>query len=120
MEYSQILNFCTSSPRQELQRLTKKFDFKDIKFPVKIRDIHKIEKTVIWALVFFCYKEKHTIPVSKKWCEEKHVDLSLIVPGKGYYLPIKDFDTFMYDHTLNHGKNNFVIIAYKLLVQKKY
>ena len=34
--------------QQELQKLTKtsqRLDFKDIKFPVKIGDIHKIEKT---------------------------------------------------------------------------
>ena len=55
----------------------------------------------------FGYKEKHTIHVSKKCCKEKHVDLLLTVEGKRQYLPIKDFDSFMYDHTLNHGKKYF-------------
>ena len=45
-------------------------------------------------------KEKHPIYVSKKCCEEKHVDLLLIgEEGKRHYVLIKDFNTFMYDHT---------------------
>ena len=40
--------------QHELQRLTKKID---IKFSVKIRDIHKIEEKYLWALVFFGYKK---------------------------------------------------------------
>ena len=51
----------------------KKFDSKDINFPVKIRDIHKIEekktqkKRIPLALVFLANenKEKHPIYVSK-------------------------------------------------------
>ena len=45
-------------------------DFKDIKFPVKIRDIHKIENTA------FGYenKKKYRIYVSKECCKEEHVD----------------------------------------------
>ena len=58
----------------------KKLDFKGIKFPVKIRDIHKIEKKNSTGISVFGYenKEKHSIYVSKKCCEEKHVDLLLI------------------------------------------
>ena len=54
---------------------TKKFDFKDIKFPVKIRGIHKVE-----GISVFGYEniEKHSIYVSIKRCEEKNVDLLLI------------------------------------------
>ena len=53
--------------------------------------------------------------------KEKHADLLLIGEnGKGCYVLIKDFNTFMYDHILHHGKNIFVVIVYKLLVQKKY
>ena len=58
----------------------KKFDFKDIKFPIKVRDIHKIEKTNSSGISVFGYenKEKHPTCVSKKCGEEKHVDLLLI------------------------------------------
>ena len=52
----------------------KKLDFKDIKFPVKIRDIYKIEKKNSIGISVFGYenKEKHPIYVSKKCFEEKH------------------------------------------------
>ena len=49
-------------------------------FPVKIRDIPKIEKNNFIDIIIFGYEnnEKHPIYVSKKCCEEKHVDLLLI------------------------------------------
>ena len=63
----------------------KRLDIKDITFPVKMIDIHKIEKKRIPSgLVFLGYenKEKHPIYVSKKYCEDKHVDLLLIGEGE--------------------------------------
>ena len=58
----------------------KKLDFKDIKFPVKVRDIHKIGKKNSIDISVFGYEneEKHPICVSKRICEEKHVDLLFI------------------------------------------
>ena len=49
-------------------------------FLVKIKDIHKIEKKNPIGISVFGYenKEKHPIYVSKKCCEEKHVDLLLM------------------------------------------
>ena len=38
--------------------------------------------------------------------------------GKEHYVLIKNFNTFMYNHTFHHGKKHFVVIACKLLVQK--
>ena len=36
---------------------------------------------------------------------KKNINLLLIgEKGKGHYVLIKDFDIFMYDHTLHHGK----------------
>ena len=40
------------------KNFAKRLDFKDIKFPVKIRDIHKIEKKIPSALVFLDMKIK--------------------------------------------------------------
>ena len=53
----------------------KRLDFKDIKLPVKIRNIHKIEKKNSIGISVFGYenKEKHSIYVSKNCCEEKHL-----------------------------------------------
>ena len=46
----------------------KMLDFKDIKFPIKVRNIHKIEKQNSISISVFGYenKEKHPIHVSKK------------------------------------------------------
>ena len=57
------------------KRFAKTLDFKSIKYPVKVRDIHKImKKKSIGITVFACQnKEKHSIYVSKKCCEAKHV-----------------------------------------------
>ena len=99
-----------------------KLDFKDIKFPVKVRDIHKIEKNNSIGISVFGYgnKEKHPIYASKNRCEEKHIDLLLIgEEGKRHYVLIKYFNTFMYDHTLHCGRKH-VFIVYKLSVLKKY
>ena len=56
---------------------TKTLDFKDINFPVKIRDTHKIERKNLIDIRNVAYenKEKYRIYVSKKCCEEKHVCL---------------------------------------------
>ena len=55
----------------------KRLDFKDIKFLLKTKGIHKIEKTNSIAISVFGYekKVKYPIYVSKKFCEDKHVDL---------------------------------------------
>ena len=55
----------------------KRLHFKDIKFPVKVRDIHKIEKknSICISVSGYENKEKYLFYVSKKYCEEKHVDL---------------------------------------------
>ena len=89
--------------------VAKRLDFKDIKLPVKIRNIRKIEiKNSIGISVFgYENKEKHSIYVSKNCCEEKHVDLLLIRGEKKPYFFIKDFNTFMYDHTLHRGRKHF-------------
>ena len=46
--------------------------------------------------------------MSKKCFEEKHVDLLMIgEEEKRHYVFVKDFNTFMYDHTLNCGRKHF-------------
>ena len=105
------------------KEFVKKLDFKYIKFLVKIRDFHKIEKNNSIDISVFGYenKENHPIYVSKKCCEEKHVDL-LLIGGEGK-------DTMFLSKILILScmiilyiaeENIFVVIVYKLLVQKKY
>ena len=48
-----------------------------------------------------------SIYASKKCCEEKQVHLSLIgEEGKRHCVLIKDFNTFMYDHSLHCGRKH--------------
>ena len=43
--------------------------------------------------------KKNNLLISKKYCDEKHVDLLMIGDkGKIHYVLIKDFNTLMYDH----------------------
>ena len=53
-------------------------------------------------------KGKHIIYVSGQCCEDKHVDLLLIgEEGQKHFVLIRDFNSFMYDHTLQHGRKHF-------------
>ena len=61
--HNECFKWCLHPADQSRKRITKayrdftkKLDFKDIKFPVKVRDIHKIEKRIPLALVFLVMK----------------------------------------------------------------
>ena len=99
----------------------KEFDFKDIKFPVKFREIHKIDKKNFIDISISGYedKKKYPIYVTKKCCEDKHVD-SLLIDGKEKkpYVLIKDFNTFMYDQTLHPGRKRFCRYCLKAFSRK--
>ena len=75
----------------------KRLDFKDIKLPVKIRDIHKIEKKNAIGISVFGYenKEKHPIYLSKQYCKQ-----NIMI----HYI---------------FEENSFVVIVYTLSLQKK-
>ena len=65
------LNSADHKPRRITKTdkdFAKRLDFKDIKFPVKIRNIHKIEKKNSIGIRVFGYgnKEKYPIYASKK------------------------------------------------------
>ena len=50
----------------------------------------------------------------KKCCEEKHVHLLLIgEEGERRYVLIKDFNTFMDDHTLHPGTEHFCCCCFQ-------
>ena len=74
MVFSQILTITKSD-----KDFAKELDFKGIKFPVKVRDMHKTEKknSIDISVSVYENKEKHPVYVSKKCCEEKRIDLSL-------------------------------------------
>ena len=65
-----------------------KLDLKDIKFPVKVKDISKNEGKNSISISFFGYKNEKGYPISrsKKCCEEKYADLLFIgEEGKTQY-----------------------------------
>ena len=105
---------------KSLKRFREKSDFEDITFSVKIRDIYKIEKNNSISISVSGYgnKEKYAIYVLKKLFEEKHVNLLLIEGGKNSLSKILVHLFMIIHHT---GEENiFVIIIYRLLVQKEY
>ena len=57
------------------KNFAKKLDFEDMKFPVKNKDIHKIEKKNSISISVFGYenKYKHPIYVSKKMLGKKNM-----------------------------------------------
>ena len=79
-------------------------------FPIKIRDINETEKKNSINITVFGHEnnEKHSTYVSKRCCEEKHLDLLLKEEkGKRRYVLSKDFNTLMYDHTLHRERKHF-------------
>lgn len=83
-----------------------KLDFKDTKFLIKIRYIHKLKKRRASELAFLVIKINKipTLYLTFK----KHVNLlSLKRKDKKHYVLIKDFITFMYNHSLHREKKHF-------------
>ena len=84
-----------------------KLDFNDIKPPVKIKDIHNIEKYNSINIGAFGYENKKTSNLCICY-QDKHVDLLLVgIKDKNHYVLIKDVNTFIYYHTLHRGRKIF-------------
>ena len=113
MVFSQILAHSEDHNQARIRKLFGDgLDFEDIKLTAKTNDIHKIEKNNSINISFFGYENnvKYSLYVSKKKkrFEEEYVDLLLIGEEvRRYYVLIKDFNTFMYDHTTPPGRKYF-------------
>ena len=90
-------------------------------FSSKLEIFTKLKKKEMYRISVFGYENKDKYPIYASInIFQRHVDLSLI--GEEYerhYILIKDFNTFMYNHTLSRGRKHFVVIVYKRLVQQK-
>ena len=105
------------------QDFAKNLDFKNIKFPVKIRNIHKILEKNSISISVFGYGNKTNIQFMY---QKNIVEKNMLI----YYSYEKnERDTLFLSQILilscmiilyTVQKNIFVIIVYKLLVQKKY
>ena len=85
-------------------------DFKDLEFSVNIRDIHKIEKNnYINVSIFWLLKSRKKSNICIKKCfEEKCIDLLIMgEEGKRHYVLIKDFNTFLCDHSIHRKRKHF-------------
>ena len=87
----------------------RKMDFKYIKFPVKIKDIHKIEKKNCIGISVFGYdnKVKCSICVSRNTFKIQIHSLLMGEESKRHYVLIKCFNKFLYDQPLHCGRKNF-------------
>ena len=89
-------------------------DSEDIKFLVKIKDIHKIVKKSSIGISIFGYENKEKYQICVKKMLLRQTCWFIISRRKKHYVLIKDFNTFMYDNTLHSGKNIFIIIVWKV------
>ena len=73
-----------------------------------MRDIHKTEKRIVLTLKFLVMDKRKNIQSVPKSTFKMFVDLSLMgKEGKRHFFFIKDFNTFLYDHTLLPGRKHF-------------
>ena len=63
VRYLNPANYHLARTTKADKEFSKKLDFKYIKFPVKIRDIHKIEKKNSIGISFFSYENKGKHPI---------------------------------------------------------
>ena len=70
IRYLNLVNRNATRITKPDKEFAKKLDFKDIKFSVKIRDIHKIGKKISLSISVLG-REKHQTHVSKKFCDGK-------------------------------------------------
>ena len=67
MVFCQILTSCKSARSRKSEKdFARKHDFKNIKFSLKIRDIHKIEKNNSIVISVFGYENKENYLYIKK------------------------------------------------------
>ena len=87
----------------------KKVDFRDKKFPVKIRDIHENEKKNSIAISVFGYENKGNIQsmYHKEMLRRQACWLLIGEEGKKHCILTKDFNTFMHDLTWHRIGKHF-------------
>ena len=98
-----------------------RLDFKDIKIPVKIKDIQKSKKRITLELVFLAVKLKESIQsmYQKKCCNKKYATLLLIgETEKKHYVLIKDFNRYIYDDSLHRGRKKFCRYCLHVFITK--
>ena len=94
--------------------MVNELNYKDIEFPVTIKQINKIEKQNNINISVFGYENKQPFPVhiSKEKFED-HMELLMITEidrdgeSNNHYVLIKGFNKFMFNQTKNNNKKHF-------------
>ena len=133
MVFGQIFTPCRSSSRKKEKKIDKDFarkpEFEDIKFPVAIRDIHKISKMNYISVSIFVYESKEKYPIyASKNTFRRHVDLLLkekedkkhyvfVVIARYYFVVIITFSTA--EISKCYVNNRFKINGKQMICLKK-
>ena len=72
-----------------------------------IRDMSQIGKKNSIAISVFGYENKEKYLCIKKNAAKKNMVALIGKQGKRHCVPIKDFNTFIYDHILHRGRKHF-------------
>ena len=98
---------------QRIKKIDKTFisqlDYSNIKFPVTVKQINKIEKQNNICINLFGYEEKQKFPIFiSKEKSTDHMELLLITEGENnHYVLIKDFNKFMFNQTKHEHRKHF-------------
>ena len=91
------------------KEFAKKLDYSGVSFPVKIKDISKIEIQNQINISVFGYESKRIFPIkvsNQKY--QDHMELLYLQKGdKSHYVYIKDFNSLMYNFTNYHDTKHF-------------
>ena len=98
---------------QRIKKCDKEFienlDYKNIEFPVTVKQYNKIEKQNSININVFGYEERQPFPIyiSKEKFTD-HMELLLITEGENkHYVLIKDFNKFMFNQTKHEHRKHF-------------
>ena len=91
------------------KEFAKKLDYSGVSFPVKIKDINKIEHQNQINISVFSYQNNSIYPIivsDKKY--QDHMELLYIQKGgNSHYVLVKDFDSLKYSFNNHHEKKHF-------------
>jgi len=104
------------------KEFAKKLDYSGVTFPVKIKDISKIEIQNQINISVFGYESKKLYPIRVSHQKYRdHLELLYIQKdNNSHYVYIKDFNRLMYNFTNIMILSIFVCIAYIVFLQKLF
>ena len=112
------LNLTGHNPRRITKadkNFAKNLDFKETQsFSAKLEIHKKLKKRIPLTLVFSVFKIKQNIQsMYQKNVVKKNMLLLIGKEGKRHYILIKNFNTFLYDHTLYRGRKPLLFTSFQ-------